>query len=119
MLFYSNDMSPKEEYDACLVRAMQRRKIVRKELERLCHQSEQMGEWLAVVAARLKTHPSYLVENDQGTLVFRTRDTIHLLVDTDEVTPMPHPPADDIASLLNTIAVLGEELRDLNDMLEP
>ena len=42
---------------------------------------------------------------------FHTEGWGHLLVDADaEVVPMPHPSADDIASLLNTITALRKEV---------
>ena len=84
-----------------------RRKFVRQGLSRLSDQAVHLGGWLAVVAKRLQTQPDYHVENAQGSVVFRTENWGHLLVDTDaEVLPMPHPSADNIASLLNTIMTL-------------
>ena len=87
--------------------AIGRRKCVRQELSRLSDQAVHLGGWLAVVAKRLQPPPDCPVENAQGSMSFRTEGWGHLMVDADaEVVPMPHPSADDIASLLNTITAL-------------
>ena len=103
-------MSPQE--------AIGRWKCVRQELSRLSDQTVRLGGWLAVVAKRLQTQPDHHVENAQSPVVFRTAGWVHLLVDTDaEVVPMPHPSADDIASLLNTVMALRKAVQKLDEPL--
>ena len=103
-------MSPQE--------AIGRRKFVKQELSRLSDPAVRLGGWLAVVAKRLQTQPDYHVENAQGPVVFRTESLVHLLVDTDaEVLPLPHPSADDIASLLHTIMALRKEVQKLDEQV--
>lgn len=98
--------------------AVDRRKCVRQELSRLSDQAVRLGGWVAVVAKRLQTRPAYHVENAQGPVVFRTEGWGHLPVDTDaEVVPMPHPSADDIAPLLNTMMALRKEVQELDEQL--
>ena len=107
-----------DEHDACIGRAFRRRKSAQKEVDSLSGHAKTIGNWLGVIAARLKDQPDCLAAEENGIVVLRKSGPVHTLLGMEKIaTPVPLPSTEEVVGLFNQIADLRQEIRDLDDCL--
>ncbi len=113
-------MTITEKYNMCVREAVERRRVVRRELAARSAEATAMGQRLKVVADRLIQQPACQVANEHKTVVFRTPTPPHLLLDKDEQgpTPVPHPSLGTLVDLFTQLTNLKAELAELDRLLE-